>query len=156
MHMYAPAYPGLSPTDLLRSSRSGERTFPLDAPHQLRFYRARNAIYHLFRALLSQRGRLTVVVPDYYSGNEVLAIRAAGATIRYASVGHEMQLDPDDVERLCQRHDADVLYVIHYLGWPQPIQALTDLCRRRGMLLVEDCALRPMPGMSRDTLPVSS
>jgi dTDP-4-amino-4,6-dideoxygalactose transaminase len=52
-----------------------------------------------------------------------------------------MQWDPTDVERLCRQHAPDVLYVIHYAGWPQPIAQLADLCRRREMLLVEDCAL---------------
>ncbi|MBF8300274.1 MAG: hypothetical protein HW394_644 [Acidobacteria bacterium] len=45
------------------------------------------------------------------------------------------------MERLCVLHNPDLLYVIHYVGWPQPMPALVDLCRRRGMLLVEDCAL---------------
>jgi dTDP-4-amino-4,6-dideoxygalactose transaminase len=31
--------------------------------------------------------------------------------------------------------------VIHYLGWPQPLADLKEMCRRRTMLLVEDCAL---------------
>ena len=52
-----------------------------------------------------------------------------------------MRLDPDEVRRLCETHNPDVLYVIHYLGWPQPMPALVDLCRERGMYLVEDCAL---------------
>ena len=52
-----------------------------------------------------------------------------------------MTLDPDDVERHCRAHNPDLLYVIHYAGWPQPMSELVDLCRRRGMLLVEDCAL---------------
>jgi dTDP-4-amino-4,6-dideoxygalactose transaminase len=33
------------------------------------------------------------------------------------------------------------LYVIHYAGWAQPIDALAELCRKREMLLFEDCAL---------------
>src|SRR5207249_1952648 len=141
VNMYAPAYPGLAPADLVRSGRPRTSQFPFDAPQQLRFYRARNAIYHLFCALLSKRSRLTVVAPDYYSGNEVLAIRAAGATIHYASVDRDMQLDVNEVARLCDTHHADVLYVIHYLGWPQPIRELADICRSRNMVLVEDCAL---------------
>jgi dTDP-4-amino-4,6-dideoxygalactose transaminase len=52
-----------------------------------------------------------------------------------------MQWDPDDVERLCRTHAPDLLYVIHYAGWPQPIAALAELCRKREMLLFEDCAL---------------
>ncbi|MBI4485116.1 MAG: DegT/DnrJ/EryC1/StrS family aminotransferase [Acidobacteria bacterium] len=126
--------------------------FPFDAPQQLRFYRARNAIYHLFRALPPRRGRLTVIAPDYYSGNEVLAIRAAGAAIHYAKVDRSMRLDPDEVERLCERHDPDVLFVIHYLGWPQPIRDLAAICRRRGIVLVEDCALALLSEADRRAL----
>ena len=82
-----------------------------------------------------------MLAPDYNSGNEILAMRAAGARIHYCPVDRRMQLDPDAVARLCDRHHPDVLYVIHYVGWPQPMPALVDLCRARGMLLVEDCAL---------------
>ena len=71
----------------------------------------------------------------------MLAMHAAGATIRYCPVGRDMRLDPAEVERLCERHAPDLLYVIHYAGWPQPMAALAELCRRRKMLLVEDCAL---------------
>src|SRR5207244_4422237 len=111
--MYVPAFPGLTPTDLVRPRGPRTSGFPFDAPQQLRFYRARNAIYHLFRALPSKGTRLTVVAPDYYSGNEVLAIRAAGATIHYARIGRDMQMDPAEVKRLCEVHDPDVLFVIH-------------------------------------------
>ena len=105
------------------------------------FYRARNAIYYLFKALKESNDRFTVLMPDYNSGNEVLALEAAGATVCYYPVGKDGQVDVADVERLCGVHQPDVLYVIHYLGWPQPMQQLADLSRRRGMWLVEDCAL---------------
>jgi dTDP-4-amino-4,6-dideoxygalactose transaminase len=134
-------YQGLSATDFVRSAAPGTDCFPFDAPHALSFYRARNAIYHLFRALLETNPGLTVLAPDYNSGNEILAMRAAGATIRYCPVRGDMTLDPEDVERYCRIHNPDLLYVIHYAGWAQPMPALADLCRRRGMLLVEDCAL---------------
>src|SRR5436190_441551 len=138
--MRVPVFHGLSPLDLLRRSRH-RRMFPFDAPEQTSFYRARNAIYHLFLALGRRRGPLTVLVPDYNSGNEVLAIRAAGASVVYCPVECDMRMNPDEVERLCTLHRVDVLYVIHYAGWPQPIEILVDLCRSRRMLLVEDCAL---------------
>ena len=138
---YVPMYQGLSATDFVRAASPGADCFPFNVPHRLPFYRARNAIYHLFRALIETNPGLTVLAPDYNSGNEILAMRAAGVTIRYCPVRGDMTLDPDDVERYCQIHNPDLLYVIHYAGWPQPMPALVDLCRRRGMLLVEDCAL---------------
>jgi dTDP-4-amino-4,6-dideoxygalactose transaminase len=82
-----------------------------------------------------------VLAPDYNSGNEILAMRAAGATIHYCPVGAGMQMDPDVVRRYCDVHHPDLLYVIHYVGWAQPMAELTALCRERQMLLVEDCAL---------------
>jgi dTDP-4-amino-4,6-dideoxygalactose transaminase len=138
---YVPMYQGLSATDFVRSAANGSATFPFNVPHRLAFYRARNAIYHLFRALIETNPGLTVLAPDYNSGNEILAMRAAGAAVRYCPVRGDMTLDPDDVERYCRIHNPDLLYVIHYAGWAQPMPALVDLCRRRGMLLVEDCAL---------------
>jgi len=139
--MRVPIFHGLTPLDLIRPVRSEASCFPFNAPHRHYFYRARNAIYYLFRALRSTTGPLLVLVPDYNSGNEVLAMQQAGATIQYCPVGRDMQLDPAEVERLCRIHRPDVLYVIHYAGWPQPMPALVDLCERRHMLLVEDCAL---------------
>ena len=139
--MFVPTYQGLSAGDFLRPAAAPRSCFPFDAPNRRFFYRARNAIYHLFRVLASTRMRLTVLAPDYNSGNEILAMKAAGATIVYYPIGRDLQADPAVVERLCDVHNPDLLYVIHYVGWPQPMAPLVDLCRRRDMLLVEDCAL---------------
>jgi dTDP-4-amino-4,6-dideoxygalactose transaminase len=138
---FVPTYQGLTASHFVRPAVSGVAPYPFNAAHRLPYYRARNAIYHLFRALLETNPRLTVLAPDYYSGNEIMAIQAAGAKIHYCPVGPDMQWDPAEVDRLCRVHNPDLLYVIHYVGWPQPMTELTDLCRRREMLLVEDCAL---------------
>jgi dTDP-4-amino-4,6-dideoxygalactose transaminase len=137
---FVPTYQGLSASDFVRT-RAAANGFPFNAPHGVSFYRARNAIYHLFRALLATNPGLTVLAPDYNSGNEILAMRAAGAALRYYPIRRDMTLDPDEVERRCRTHNPDLLYVIHYAGWPQPMADVVDVCRRRGMLLVEDCAL---------------
>ena len=142
---FVPIYQGLSPLDLVRPfaarADAAASAFPFNVPDRVPFYRARNAIYHLFRALVAANPRLTVLAPDYNSGNEILAMRAAGARIQYCPIGPDMQLDPDVVDHYCRAHNPDLLYVIHYVGWPQPMSALVDLCRRHDMLLVEDCAL---------------
>lgn len=138
--MYVPTFQGLGVGDLVRRAGS-TRPFPFNARHQVSFYRASNAIYHLFRTLALHQGRPTVLVPDYNSGNEIQALRAAGASLCYYPVGPDGQVDPAAIEHLCDRHRPDVLYVIHYLGWPQPMWDLTRICRQRGMFLVEDCAL---------------
>ena len=138
--MYVPTFQGLSALDLIRPATRATACFPFNTD-SLPFFRARNAIYYLFLALKSLRPRVSVLVPDYHSGNEVLALRAAGADVHFYPIGRDMQPDLDAVERLCEQHDPDVLYVIHYLGWPQPMASLSAICRQRTMMLVEDCAL---------------
>ena len=140
MTTYVPTYQGLSALELVRPRVSAPPSFPFDAA-RLGFYRARNAIYYLFKALRALKPRLVALVPDYNSGNEILALRAAGATLHFYRIGADMQPDLDQIDELCRRHDPDVLYVIHYLGWPQPLEPMQRLCRERTMILVEDCAL---------------
>ncbi|HKY32534.1 MAG TPA: aminotransferase class I/II-fold pyridoxal phosphate-dependent enzyme [Candidatus Polarisedimenticolia bacterium] len=137
--MYIPAWQGLSPRYLLRNRAHGTPPFPLDRSRSIYFYRASSALYHLFRALRLEEGQ-TALVPDYHSGNEVWALRAAGVPVRFYPVRRTMQPDLEALERLCTP-DVRVLLVIHYLGWPQPMQAITALCRKRRLILVEDCAL---------------
>jgi dTDP-4-amino-4,6-dideoxygalactose transaminase len=137
MSLYVPAWQGLGLADLLR--RKGLPAFPFDAPRMTGFYVARNAIYHLFRALGYGDGRV-VLMPAYHSGNEVAAVRAAGASVRFFSVDRRLGLDLEEIERLA-REGAGALYVIHYLGWTQPMAEIQRICAERGMLLVEDCAL---------------
>lgn len=137
---YVPTFQGLSAFDLVKPAQRDPACFPFNTG-SLPFYRARNAIYYLFLALKSLRPQVSVMVPDYHSGNEVLALRAAGARVHLYPIRRDMQPDLEALERLCEANDPDVLYVIHYLGWPQPMAELKSLCRDRTMMLVEDCAL---------------
>src|SRR5204863_8180525 len=127
--MRVPVFHGLTVADLVRRRNAEQRPFPFSAPRLRYFYRARNAIYYLFRAMSLEMGRIAVLAPDYNSGNEILAMQAAGATVHYYPVGPDMQVDPSEIERLCAIHSPHVLYVTHYLGWPQPMPALVEWCR---------------------------
>jgi dTDP-4-amino-4,6-dideoxygalactose transaminase len=79
-------------------------------------------------------------VPDYHHGNEIYAIRAAGANLRYYPVKQNLDLDLNVVSDLC-RSKPRALYITHFMGWPQPVAELRALCRDKGILLIEDCAL---------------
>jgi len=113
--------------------------YPLNTAHALSFYVARSGIYHLFRALGFNQGDI-VLVPDYHSGNEVAAIRAAGTSIVYYPIRRNLEPDMDQLASLA-RLKPRAVYVIHYLGWPQPTRQIADLFRDSGSVVVEDCAL---------------
>ena len=138
--MYLPAWPGLGAKELWAGSPSRTLPFPLQEPDTTYFHTARSAIYYLFRQLVAT-GRSTVLVPDYHMGNEVRAIRNAGAQIIWYPVSRDFHIDMQTLRRLCREHEAHVLFVIHYAGWPQPVDDLRELCLEHDLLLVEDCAL---------------
>jgi dTDP-4-amino-4,6-dideoxygalactose transaminase len=141
--MYISSEHGLSPLSFVRRPAAGPLPFPLSTPNRVFFYRARNAIYHLFRALGCQNGA-TVLVPDYHNSNEVLAIQASGARVCFYRIGRNLEPDLEQLTRLCKEERPRALFVIHYFGWAQPIKELVALCEEHGMLLVEDCALALM------------
>src|SRR5262245_32096334 len=137
--MYIPAWPSLDPAYFIERKMRRALPFPLNSSESTYFYLARNGIYHLFRSLGFGNGG-TVLVPDYHHGNEVYAIRAAGASIKYYPVRHDLSLDLDVVSQMCKERPR-ALYVTHFMGWPQPLNELRALCCDKGILLIEDCAL---------------
>ncbi len=138
--MYLPAWPGLGWKELSGSSDGFPLPFPLQTENTTFFHTARSGIYYLFKELVKS-GRAVVLVPDYHMGNEVRAIRASGAQIVWYPAPRRFEIDLNRLRRSCQRVRPQVLFVIHYAGWPQPIEALRALCDEYGLILVEDCAM---------------
>jgi dTDP-4-amino-4,6-dideoxygalactose transaminase len=137
--VYVSSWPGMTLREFFQHQSDRRLPFPLSTENRLSFYVARSGIYHLFRALGFKQGDI-VLVPDYHSGNEVAAIRAAGASIVYYPIRRNLEPDMDklaDLARLKPR----AVYVIHYLGWPQPMREIAELFRESGSVVIEDCAL---------------
>ena len=95
--MFVPTFQGLGALDFVRPANQRRAPYPFAAAHQVHFYRARNAIYHLFQKLQANGRQLTVLVPDYNSGNEVLALEAAGAAVCYYNTLSDFAVFSDDV-----------------------------------------------------------
>jgi perosamine synthetase len=114
--------------------------FPLQTWDKRYFYVARIGIYHLIRSL--QLEHCVVLAPDYHHGNEILAMKAAGAQIRYYPVQKNLDVRLDALGTLCEmKPKPRALYITHFIGWPQPLPEIQRLCRANGLLLIEDCAL---------------
>ncbi|MGE5183251.1 MAG: aminotransferase class V-fold PLP-dependent enzyme [Acidobacteriota bacterium] len=125
----------MSPAALV-ATRTTALPFPLSAPRQQHYYRARNALYQLFRSRPAGR----VLVPDYHHGNEVRAIRAAGAEVVFYRIDRRLRPDLDELRQQL-RAGATAIVAIHYLGLAQPVREIAALAREYGALFVEDCAL---------------
>jgi dTDP-4-amino-4,6-dideoxygalactose transaminase len=137
--MHISAFPALRLRDLAAPARrEAELPFPLGAPRTSAFYAARYALYRLLRALGIGRGD-EVLLPAYHHGNEVRAVRATGASVRFFEVGAGCAPRREELA-LVARPPVRALLAIHTLGLPQPIEELAALCRERGIVLIEDCA----------------
>jgi perosamine synthetase len=99
----------------------------------------RAGIHHGLRAFGIGFGD-EVLMPAYHHGVEVQAVRALGARVRFYPIGPDLRVSPDTLAAACSAATR-VVYVIHYFGFPQPLAALRALCDRKGLLLLEDCAL---------------
>ena len=133
-----PIQPVLSPALLMASPHSKALPFPLNAPGVQFTYLARNAVYWLahYWSLREQE----VLFPDFFNGAELEALLAAGVRIRFYPVHTGMRVDVQDIaDRISPQTRA--VFLIHYSGFPGPVEEVAALCKERGVRLIENCAL---------------
>lgn len=135
---FIPVQPTLSPL-LGRRPKTTWKPFPLREARARFYYLGRNALWHGLKMLGLAPGA-RVLMPAYHHGVEVEVLRAAGVDLTYYRIDAEMRIDLDD---LTKKLDDSVraVYLIHYLGMPQSVEPVLALCRKRGIYLIEDCAL---------------
>lgn len=136
--LIASALPTLDPLMLLPRKPRTRPPFPLGEPSAHHVFFARNGIYSLAR-LWGLAGK-EVLFPSYFHGVELDALLEAGVRPRFYPVDGRMQVDPQEVISAIGEETAAV-YLIHYLGFPGPVEELAAACEERGVKLIEDCAL---------------
>jgi dTDP-4-amino-4,6-dideoxygalactose transaminase len=95
-------------------------------------------VWHAAKRLGLDHGE--VLVPAYHHGVEVEALLDAGVRPRFYGVRRDFQLDLDSLaERMTPQTRA--VYVIHYAGFPQPMDDVMTFARAHRLAVVEDCAL---------------
>lgn len=105
---------------------------------RIQFFWARNAIYYGLAFLGIPRG-CKVLVPAYLCKAAVQPIEAFGAEPVFYAVHRDCAPDLTDLESRIDDRTRLVMGV-HYFGFPRAMQELRELCDRRGLLLLEDCA----------------
>lgn len=135
-----PLAPTLSPSALFRRADARWQTwFPFCGRGVHWTFSGRVALYHGLRGL-NLRGGSTILVPSYHQGVEIDTLLAAGHQVRYYRLGEQLVVDLADVERRLDE-TVSALYLIHYFGFPQPLQLARSFCDAHGIALIEDCAI---------------
>ena len=110
----------------------------LEGRHTVLFGSGRAALWALLRGLGVGPGD-EVLLPAYLCESVVSPVEAVGGAPVCYPVGRDLGFDPAAIESLVGLRTRAVV-VIHYLGFPGPVGLLQELCARRGIALVEDCA----------------
>lgn len=112
--------------------------YPLNDDGCRVFSKARHAIYNACRTLGLGKNDV-ILVPAFHHGCEIEALLQAGVQIRYYELTELLEPDPVSLQSLLTP-EVRVLYLIHYLGFPQDALRWRQWCDERGILLFEDAA----------------
>lgn len=130
------AFPAL---DLPQLFSSGRQHDPLLSGNRVRRYASgRAGLFHIIKSLALPEGSI-ILLPAYHCGVEVEAVLRAGCKVDFYRVGTDLGID---LENLCRKITSRTrgVMAVHYFGFPQELSSLRDICRRRDMVLIEDCA----------------
>ncbi len=120
-------------------ARSQERSLPFPLNGDCRFFfSARYALYHGLAALNLRPGE-EVFVPAYCCGTELAPLLAYGLRLVWYGVNEKLEVDMAELERKYSP-SIKALLLIHYLGFDLLSERLAEFCRKRELLLLEDCA----------------
>jgi perosamine synthetase len=133
-----PKEPRLHLKTLLRSSKPRESLIWQNSRAKHDCFLARNAIYHGLYALGIKIGE-NILVPAFHCRAAIDPITAYGAEIRFYDVNVDLSPNFKDVEKKIDEKSRGIL-IIHYFGFPQPMQKWRRLCKHHQLYLIEDCA----------------
>jgi perosamine synthetase len=128
--------PPLTLADLSSMTRPGSGAH--DYPGALSFASGRAALLAGLVALGIGPGD-DVLLPAYLCESVVTPVEAVGARAVFFPIGRGFEVDLEALERAVGRTTRAIV-LIHYLGFPGPVEAVRALCDRRGLVLIEDCA----------------
>ena len=98
------------------------------------------ASVHLAVAALDLEPGDEIIVPPITDMGSVLPILWQDAVPVFADVDRStLVLDPADVERRITARTRAVI-AVHLAGMPCPMRELSELCRAKGIVLIEDCS----------------
>ena len=112
--------------------------YPYAHPNTSLWYNARAAIWQGIHALGLGIGD-RVLVPAYACGAELDVLLKAGLKLDFYGIKPDLSIDLHHVAKLCET-PARAIYIIHYFGIAQPLDAIVACARTHGLLLIEDNA----------------
>ena len=113
-------------------------TFPFNTRRCNLFFSARYALSAGVRAL-GLTSDENILMPSYNCWVEIDPILYQGLRIKYYRITKTFSVDLDDLRAAINEKTRAVL-ITHYLGFPQPLDEIREMCEQYKLILIEDCA----------------
>ncbi len=130
-------YYGIEPQNEVRGFEQEFAAFT-GARYALAVSSGTGALYTALSALGVGPGQ-EIIVPAYLWVSILAAIVRHGAVPVLADIDETFGLDPADVERRITQRTAGIV-LAHMSGAPGNVEVISDIARKRGLFLLEDCA----------------
>jgi len=135
--MYISKYPSL-PTSFLFKKTTSNSLQDVEKDGFLLFSKGRDAIRHSIKMMcLSTKDN--VLVPSYVCYSAVEPFLSANIRVVYFDIDRSLEIDWED---LCSKIDSNTkaILIVHYFGFYQTLSKIVDICRKKKIYLIEDCA----------------
>jgi dTDP-4-amino-4,6-dideoxygalactose transaminase len=133
---FALADPTLAPR-MLSPWRRRPLPFPFNQPRLRYYYLGRYATHALLGAL--GLAGTEMLLPAFIDTPIVHAPEDAGVSLRFYNVRPDFSAHIDDI-RAALTPKTKVIYLVHFNGFPGPIDAVMELAKERDLLVIEDAA----------------
>lgn len=111
-----------------------QKPFPFMSGAQALFSSGREALLYGIRLLDNLSGKIHI--PAYCCRSVLSPLKKLRLNTKFYDVGNHLEPIMDNIEF----DRGDIFLLIHYFGIPQDALSIDQLCRERGMVLIEDCA----------------
>ena len=130
--------PCFSLKQVIKNGKADNNVFPLNSKNSFLFYSARYAIWAGIKAL-GITPEQNILMPAYNCGTEIDPVLDLNIQIKYYRIKRNMTIDIEYLKKQIDSKTA-AIFVIHYMGFPQPLEKVKEICDTNGLFLIEDCA----------------
>lgn len=138
MKSYVGGKASFHPLELLGRKENTPTIFPLDQERCFYYFSGRYALAAGIKALGLGRGD-AVLLPSLNCGAEVDPMLHLGIRPVFYKIGKNLLVDCDNLVKKITE-DVKAILVTHFLGFPQPVEQIKQICTEKNLFLIEDCA----------------
>jgi len=114
---------------------------------QLLYSRGSDALIVILRTLKLCNLK-TILLPAYVCASVTKTVVACGFKPYFYDVDDLCRVDYGKINSILRESKIDLLLLVHYFGFAQPVEEIASICKTHGVFLIEDCAHSPLSSLN--------